>query len=84
METETSNVDFARFLKKYLAQRFQMDVNDVGVMELDSPTPRPIWQVFLGLDAYAIACQPGKPETWMKSAVWILRKIEESRESTTQ
>jgi len=80
METERSNVEFARFLKEYLAQRFKMDVNDVGVMELDSPTPRPLWQIFLGLDAHVIACRPGKPETWMKSAVSILRKIEEARE----
>ena len=84
METERSNVDFARFLKEYLAQRFNMDVNDVGVMELDSPTPRPMWQIYIKLKAYVIPCDPGTPETWMKSAVWILRKIEESRENSTQ
>lgn len=80
MDAERSNVDFARFLKEYLAQCFKLDVNDVGVMELESTTPRPLWQIYIELKAYVIACKPGKRETWMNSAVWILRKIEEARE----
>ena len=66
---------FARFLKQYLAQVYNLNVNDVGVMEL---TP-PLWQIFLGLERFVVPIQPGKVDDWMEQGVWVWTQLEQLR-----
>ena len=73
--------EFAITLKSYLRQRWSRD--DIGVMMLESTSPRPSWNVIVGLRSYIVHCNPGKPEQWMQSAQWIARKIEEQMTDTS-